>query len=360
MTNFKTLILFIILITSVIYTQGPKKRLNARSKYNTLKISSTFPIGVAVNKNSLDSKIYKKVLLREFNSITTENSLKWRQTAPSATEFTFADADPIVKFATQNGIRVHGHCLIYFENTPDWLQNFQGDTAAWDTIFKHHIQTLVTHFKGKIAGWDVVNEAFNDAGARRLYTDDKKYVNIWEKHLGKDYIAKAFIYAHMADPSAILFYNDYAQERAPKKLDAILELVNTLKSQNVPIGGLGIQLHIDINTNIDGVNNALKKLSATGLKIHISELDIRQNPSDKTEPASTFGSQKQSEMYYAVANSYKTIVPKKLQYGITFWGLSDKDSWIRNSQNKKDSPLLFDDQYNTKQSFKAFIRGLRQ
>ena len=178
--------------------------------------------------------------------------------------------------------------------------------------------------------------------------------------MGPDYTARAFQYAHEADPNALLFYNDNKQETNEKKLNAIINMVNDFKRRNIPIDGLGVQMHININTPNEGIENALKRLAQTGLKIHLSELDIRINPKNDFSIDSASALKAQADKFYFVAHAYSTIVPKSQQYGITFWNVTDKDSWITTSKHVLDSPLLFDKNYNAKAALKSFSDGLKQ
>jgi endo-1,4-beta-xylanase len=212
-----------------------------------------------------------------------------------------------------------------------------------------------------------VNEAFDENG--EIWNDElnqvtkKTDVNVWKLHLGPDYIARAFVYAHEADPNAVLFYNEFGQERMPKKLQAIVNMVNDFKARHIPIGGVGLQMHLTIKQPLAGIDNALEKLSATGVQVRISELDIRINLTYKAhDPDSLQNVAKQKNMFYAVARDYSRIVPKDQQYGITFWCVTDKDTYINVGADKRgywESPLLFDVNYKRKPAYAAFIAGLR-
>lgn len=327
-----------------------------------LKAIAKFPIGASVDPKRLYIiKQYGNIVSGQFNSVTTENALKWATVQPEETRFNFNKGDSIVAFAQKNGLRVHGHVLVTVSSSslPEWVNEFKGDDAAWESMFKNHIQTIVKHYKGKIASWDVVNETFDEKGQVRTTTQSNE-VNNWAKHLGSDYTAKAFQYAREADPDVLLFYNDNKQESSEKKLNAIINMVADFKKRGIPIDGLGLQMHININTSNNGIANALRKLTATGLKIHISELDIRINPKNNSFFDSTAALKAQADKYYFIAHAYTTIVPKAQQYGITFWNVTDKDSWITLSKKAKDSPLLFDKNYKQKTAFNAFCEGLKQ
>ena len=332
---------------------------------SSLKAISPFPIGGAISPELLtNNKLYRKVVTDEFSSITTENVLKYGMVHPEQNSYDFSKGDLLIEFALKNHKRVHGHCLAWHESVPKWLYEFQGDSAAWENLLQQHIQTVVGHYEGRITSWDVVNEAFKDDGSYRMDTinDEKKHRNItlWRNHLGSDYIARAFIYAHKADPKALLFYNEFGQEYSKEKLAAELKMVEDFKQRNIPISGLGIQMHINIDTKEKGITNAIKQLAATGLLIHISELDIAVNTKkDKDFVFTDSLKAVQSKKYAFVVEQYKKLVPKKQQYGITFWNVGDADSWLINWKKVIDYPLLFDTNYQRKECYEAFAKELK-
>ena len=331
----------------------------------TLQSASPFPVGAAIDPYLLRSNTaYRHIVETEFNSITPENVLKWAGVHPAENRYDFSRGDTLAAFAMEHHKRFHGHNLCWYQYNPAWVRNFSGDSLAWENIFKTHIQTVVSHYKGKATSWDVVNEAFHDDGTLRVEdtnpNDKKDDGCIWARHLDKDYIARAFEYAHEADPDALLFYNDYDQEIHPEKLQAIINTVKDFKKRKIPINGIGIQMHITINTPNDGITNAIKQLAGTGLKIHIAELDIRVNT--KNDSALTYTKQlqaAQSDKYAFVIHQYKKLVGKKQQYGITTWNVGDADSWLRHFYNKADWPLLFDDSYSKKQAYYSFLQALK-
>ncbi|HVV53947.1 MAG TPA: endo-1,4-beta-xylanase [Mucilaginibacter sp.] len=327
----------------------------------TLKSVASFPIGSAVVSGSIKNNYsYRNTLVTQFNSVTSDYELKFNWIEPQQGVFNYADGDYIVAFAMQNNMRVHAHNLIWHIALPDWVLNFQGDSLAWENLFKTHIQTEVAHYKGEVASWDVVNEAFRDDGTLRNQDINPGDGSIWRRHLGPDYIARAFQYAHEADSNAILFYNDYGQEWSTPKLDSIIAMVNDFKKRGIPIDGLGMQMHININTGNDAIQAALQKLAATGLKIHISELDISVNPNNDPNIVYTSALQsQQAAKYRFVAQTYISTVPPAQRYGITTWEFSDADSWIPLLLKQKDWPLLFDNFYRKKTAYYSFLNGLK-
>lgn len=333
----------------------------------TLKSVAPFKIGAAIDVYLLQTNaLYKSTLIKEHSSITIENAVKWPTVHPSQNTFDFSGGDYIADFCSENNKRLHGHCLIWYQSNPDWLNNFVGDSLAWEQLFKTHIQTVVAHYKGRATSWDVVNEAFRDDDGTLRVLDKYPGDNfddgcIWARHLGSDYVARAFMYAHEADPDALLFYNEYGQEWSDAKTNAIVNMVNDFKARGIPISGLGMQMHTEINAPNSGITTAIQKLAATGLLIHISELDISVNSSNDQSVAFTTALQnQQADKFAFIAGEYKRLVPAAQQYGITTWNLSDKDSWIRTYIKHKDWPLLFDDNYNRKPAYYSFRDAIKK
>ncbi len=311
-----------------------------------------FHFGAAVNASLLRSNAnYKALVVKEFSSITAENAMKFSATHPAENTYNWTDADEIVTLAQLNGKRIHGHTLNWYKSLPLWVTNFTGDAAAWENLLKTHIQTVVGHFKGKVASWDVVNEAFEDNGTLRN--------SIWVQKLGADYIARAFQYANQADPSALLFYNDYGHEYSVAKRTAILNLVNDLKARGIPIHGIGLQMHTRYNQTDANIEAAIVSAAATGLKVHIAELDIALNPDNISSLTYTTSlANLQAAKYKFIVKTFNAI-PKAQQYGITTWNVTDADSWIPTEYNRPDWPLPFDKLYQRKAAYQGILDGVK-
>ncbi|WP_295674122.1 endo-1,4-beta-xylanase [uncultured Mucilaginibacter sp.] len=353
------------LLACLLIAEGCKKNSPSTTQpvVATLKATAPFPMGSAITSNGiLSNYFYQGVLLTEYNSMTADYEMKFDITEPKRGAFNYAPGDAIVGFAAQHHLRMHGHNFIWHQALPDWVLNFQGDTPAWETLFKTHIQSEATHYKGQVASWDVVNEAIRDDNGQLRNQDVSPgdgTGSIWRQHLGPDYIARAFQYAHEADPGALLFYNDYGQEWGGVKLDSMIALVTGLKNRGIPISGIGMQMHIDINVDTAGITSALKRLAATGLLVHISELDISVNPGNDPNIVFTSALQlKQSALYQFIAESYRKNVPAAQRYGITTWEFCDADSWIPPFFNRKDWPLPFDATYKKKPAYFGLLKGL--
>ena len=322
----------------------------AYSQDRYLKNQYTFPIGASVNPRLLTTnEAYRNIATSEFNSITAENHMKMMLIHPDSDRFDFSKGDELIKFARDNNKRMHGHTLVWHNQVPAWMSAFSGDLQAWESMLKNHIQTVVRHYKGQVAGWDVVNEAFLDDGSLRP--------SIWSKNI-PDYIAKSFQWAHEADPNALLFYNDYGQDGKPKKMEAILNLVKDLQARQIPIHGLGLQMHINISAKNEDIRRVIEQSTATGLVIHFSELDIAVNPkNDSTFVYDDAAKEAQMQKFDLVFNAYRAI-PKQQQYGITFWNVGDRDSWLRGYfKRPKEYPLLFDDNYQRKAIYTSLINN---
>ena len=234
--------------------------------------------------------------------------------------------------------------------------------TAVDTAMSRYIRNTTTRYAGKVKAWDVVNEAISDGtGTVRTNTGtttgDKFY---WAQYLGRNFALKAFQYAKAADPSALLFINDYNLESDNIKLDSLLGYVNELKAKGAAIDGIGTQMHISINSSQAAIDNMFRKLATTGLKIRVSELDIRVNPANIagfTPTAAVLESQ--ATMYKYVVDSYFKNVPAAQRYDITIWGVADPDSWYVTSMGRSEFALLFDAGYNKKPAFTSVLQALK-
>jgi endo-1,4-beta-xylanase len=237
------------------------------------------------------------------------------------------------------------------------------DSAAVASFMKKYITKTVSHYKGKVNSWDVVNEPLDGSGNIRsnpnLNKPTKGGIFYWDQYIGDQYIPMAFKYAHQADPDAKLYINDYNLASDATKLNALVDLVNQLKKNNVPIDGIGAEMHININTSHSGIDHMFQRLASTGLLIRISELDIRINPKNNKDFKLTNSLLiDQQRMYNYVVYSYIQNVPKSQRSGITVWNLIDNGSWIVVNQGHIDYPTLFNKNYQKKPAFSGLMEGL--
>jgi endo-1,4-beta-xylanase len=332
-----------------------------------------FLIGGALNRNLVTGRDPNAAALavKHFNTATAENDLKWQRVHPQPNQYNWEPADSFVAFCEKNQMVVIGHCLVWHAQTPRWVfQDDGGDPLTRDALLarmKDHIMTVVGRYKGRIKGWDVVNEALDDRGAMRDTqwlrivgegSPDKKY----------DHIENAFRWAHEADPDAELYYNDYGLETSKAKCDAAVAIVENLKSKGLRIDGVGVQLHGGLTyPSIEGLEYALTSLAATGVKVMITELDIRTQTrgyrgadisrvnragTDDPTAAAAETQKKLADKYaeiFSVLLKHKTDITR-----VTFWGVYDRTSWIGGS------PLLFDRDYQPKEAFFAVVKAAQQ
>lgn len=325
-----------------------------------------FTMGVAVSPRSLKTD-EAGLILKHFSSITPENAMKMGPIHPKENEYFWRDADSIVAFAEANHLKIRGHNLCWHNQAPRWIfTNAAGDTVSKEILLqrlKEHITTVVNRYKGKIYAWDVVNEAISDKPGEYLRNSP------WYRICGEEFIAKAFEYAHAADPEALLFYNDY-NEIDPVKREKIFRLVKSLKDAGVPIHGVGLQGHWAVNEPSEGeLVTTIKTFAALKLKVQVTELDISVYPKEhsarerKAEDVNTeFTAEKENaqvEMYkrcFRVFEKYRNVVT-----GITFWNISDRSSWLDNFpvRGRKDYPLLFDKNLQPKKAFWEVVGTLK-
>lgn len=317
-----------------------------------------FLVGAALNAaqfSGLDT-IGAAIVRAQFNSITPENVLKWGSVHPRPGTYDFAAADRYVAFGEQNRMFIVGHNLVWHNQTPRWVFEDSmggGHPVSRDTLLarlRDHIHTVVGRYRGRIKGWDVVNEALNDDGTLRRTP--------WLTTLGEDYVATAFRFAHEADPDAELYYNDYSLENAPKRRGAV-ELVQRLQNEGIPIAAVGLQNHDRLDwpspaqedSTIDG-------FAALGVRVMITELDVDVLP----RGADPFVDGLPDSLQQALARRYAELFGSYLRHRgtvtrVTFWGVTDRDSWLNNwpVRGRTNYPLLFDRNGRPKPAFAAVI-----
>lgn len=354
---FSLATLIIIFFNSCEKVRGENVESDLISSADTLRAlkdfyKDYFPIGVAVSPVALTGS-ESVLILKHFNSLTAENVMKPALIHPEENRYSWDNADKIVEFARVNGMLLRGHTLCWHKQTPGWLfKGPDGNTVTKELLLarlKDHITQVVTRYKGRIYAWDVVNEAIDD--------DDSKFMREtdWFKICGEEYIAKAFQWAHEADPDAQLFYNDYNTE-SPAKRDKIYRLLKKLIDDGVPVTGIGLQGHWNIEYPSEkDLRDAIEKFSSLGLKVQITELDVSVYTSDQSDPADNVFTaereKKQIEKYEMVFRVLRDC--RKVITGVTFWNVSDKSSWLDNFpvRGRKNYPLLFDQNLKPKKAY---------
>jgi endo-1,4-beta-xylanase len=321
-----------------------------------------FPVGVAVTPRSLTGE-EAQLILQHFNSLTAENAMKMGPIHPQENRYNWNAADSIVSFAQRHGLKVRGHNLCWHEQTPEWLfKDEKGNRASKAVLLqrlKDHITTVVGRYKGKVYAWDVVNEAVNE------HPDSLLRNSLWYQICGEEYIAKAFEYAHAADPDALLFYNDYS-ETDPQKRERIYTLLKKLLDAKVPVHAVGMQGHWSLQHPTENdLRAALDRYASLGLSIQVTELDMTvYNWGNNNRPAGITGTytytpeveQKQAAQYKMIFNVFREY--KNVITGVTFWNVSDRYSWLDNFpvRGRKNFPLLFDQNLKPKRAYWEVVR----
>jgi endo-1,4-beta-xylanase len=301
-------------------------------------------IGTAVNTDLLGSDpTYTAILDREFNSVTPENAMKWESVEAQRGVLDFSAADRLVAHARAHDQVVRGHTLVWHSQLPAWLTSGTFTNDELEAILHKHITDEVSHFRGRIYAWDVVNEAFNEDGTLRD--------TIWLRQLGPGYIAKAFRWAHQADPHAKLYYNDYNLESIGPKSDAALALVQSLRRQGVPIDGVGFQGHLGIQYPYpDTLAENLKRFAAAGFDVAITEADVRMPLPVTDEKLAT-----QADYFSGMLNSCLAV---RRCVSFTVWGFDDKHSWVPTVFAGEGAATPFDESYQPKPAYFALRSAL--
>ena len=325
-------------------------------------------IGAAINQNQSDGRDSAAVDLvtRQFNSITPENLLKFQSVQPQAGQFTLDAQDRYVAFGLDRGMAVIGHTLVWHSQTPAWVwagpDGGLADRATMLERMRTHITTVVGRYKGRIRGWDVVNEALNDDGTLRD--------SPWRRGIGDDYIARAFEFANQADPGAELYYNDYNLATRTAKRAGAVRIVKDLQQRGIRIDAVGEQGHWRMDTPTDTeIDQTITELRATGLKVMITELDVNllppagpptpgQPPSPDANPyVNGLPDDVQQALARRYANAFRIFLKHRDDITrVTFWGVSDGDSWL--NRGRVNHPLLWDRQRRPKPAFDDVARVL--
>lgn len=329
-------------------------------------LGDKFEIGVALNTRQAAGRdtLATKIVQQHFNSIVAENSMKSGELLNEDKTYDFTQADEFVQFGVDNNLNIVGHCLIWHSQLPRWFcVDENGENVSADILkerMKNHISTVVGRYKGKVKGWDVVNEAILEDGSYR----NSQFYQI----LGEEFIPLAFQYAQEADPDAQLYYNDY-NEWYPGKRETVLRLINTLKERGIRIDGIGMQGHIGMNgPSLEEYQSTINDYANAGVKVLITELDMSALP----EPRRMGGANlTDTESYRQEIDPYTEGLPEEVAQAwnnrmrdffnlfiensdniirVTMWGVSDGDSWKNGFpvRGRTDYPLLFDRDHNPK------------
>ncbi len=348
---------------------------NPEKDVNTFKdaFEGKFLMGTALNVRQIagDEPKAIKIAKKHYNSIVAENCMKMEEIHPEEDVYYWDDADAFIEFGEANDMHIVGHTLVWHSQTAPWIfLDDNGDEVSREVLIermKNHIHTIVTRYKGRVDGWDVVNEAIEGDGSWR----ESK----WYQIIGPEFVELAFKFAAEADPDAELYYNDYGVS-GRAKCNGIYEMVKGLLDKGVKIDGVGLQGHLNFDMpEISEMEESIEKLSTLGLDLMITELDmtIIPWPSDEvtaeislnyelSEEYNPYPEELPDSVHHQVMNRYKGFFEMFLRHHekitrVTFWGVQDGNSW-RNDwpiEGRTDYPLLFDREYRMKEGVEEIL-----
>lgn len=332
-----------VLATSAVYTLVAQPAAASGTLRTHAAARGKF-IGFAAATGPLaNESAYRNIAATEFNQVTAENAMKWDATEPNDNQYNFGGADQIMAFAQANNQTVHGHTLVWHSQTPGWVQGL--GASAMRTAMQEHISTVVGRYASNAAltSWDVVNEAFNEDGSFRQ--------SFWYNTLGQSYIADAFRAARAADNNARLCINDYNTDGINAKSTAVYNLVQSLRSQGVPVDCVGLQGHLATQYGFPSqVQQNIQRFASLGVQVRITELDVRiPNPRD---------SQKDATQAQYFANYVNACMAVSGCAGITLWGFTDRHSWVPSVFPNECCALIYDNNYQQKPSYTAVHNAL--
>lgn len=367
--NYKTGIggLFLLLLTACGGNMQQTKQTEPSLKE---AFGDKFLMGVAINTHqTAEDTAAVRVIKHHFNAIVAENCMKSEVIHPEEDRYDFTDADALVDFGTKNGMTVTGHCLIWHSQCAPWFcVDKEGKNVKPEILkqrMKEHITTIVSRYRGRIKGWDVVNEAIVEDGSYRK----SKFYEI----LGEEYIPLAFQYAHEADPDVELYYNDYGMN-VPGRRNAVVRLVQSLKERGLRIDAVGMQGHMGMDyPSIEEFEKSLLAFAATGVKVMITEWDMSALPT-----ANHTANISDTVAYQKALNPYPDALPDSVSRAwnermstffnlflkhadvitrVTAWGVSDGDSWKNDFpiHGRTEYPLLFDRNHELKPFMKELM-----
>ena len=317
-----------------------------------------FLIGAAVSYELVSGRdeAVAALVAQQFNSLTAENAMKWASTHPREGVYDFTQADAVADFAARHGMTLIGHTLVWHQQTPDWVfQGPDGKPASRELLLSRmedHIKTVVGRYRGKVRGWDVVNEAVATKGTELLRDSP------WRRIIGEDYVEQAYRFAAAADPNAELYYNDYGLEN-PAKRDKVVQLIRRLQAAGIKIHAVGTQGHWHLQTPpLEEIERTIETFAALGVKVNVTELDMSLFTKPQTDnrykdgvPEAVLA--KQAARYAAmfeIFRRHRDVIER-----VTFWGTTDRSSWLNYMpiKDRSDHPLLFDRSGQPKPAFWA-------
>lgn len=333
------LVLVALVARSVSDKQGP----DAVALAGDLKVAAgKVLVGTAVDDTALRNEFgYQTDLAEQFSTVTPENAMKWSILEPERGKVDWSGADRLVDFAERSKQVVRGHPLVWFGQLPGWVQALRGPEVQ--QVMREHIRALVGRYGKRVGIWDVVNEPFEDDGTRRQ--------SVFQTQIGDGWIEDAFRTARAGNATAKLYLNEIGAEAPGRKSDALYALVKQLKAAGVPIDGVGFQGHFSEQGVPDGFRENLQRFAALGLDVAVTESDVALQV-----PAGAAALRKQARIFSEVVKDCLAVPRCR---SITFWGFTDRHSWIPATQPGRGAATLLDDELRPKPAYDAVLAALR-
>ncbi len=348
------------------------------SAEKTLKeaFDGKFLMGCAINveQSSGRDTVGDSIIARHFNSIVAENCMKCEAIHPEENRYFWDDADQFVKFGEEHGMNIIGHCLVWHEQCAPWFfVDEKGNEVTADVLrqrIKDHITTIVGRYKGRVKGWDVVNEAIEDDGSYRQ--------SPFYRIMGEEFIPWAFECAHEADPDAELYLNDYSMAK-PGKRETYVRIIDQLKHRHLRIDAIGLQAHSGLDyPDMQELEASMQEFISTGVKIQFTELDMNALP-NVFEAGNENANIEEDFAYNQRMNPYTEGLPDSVQQlwnvrlqamfdlalkysermnRVTMWGVYDQQSWLNDwpMKGRTNYPLLFDRNYKLKEAMGKYLK----
>jgi endo-1,4-beta-xylanase len=334
----------IVVAVAVRHRQGPEAQPLPGGPLRTLASARDIAIGTAVDATALRREPgYRADLAGQFSSVTPENAMKWAALEPSRGKYDWGDADRLVDFARGHDQQVRGHTLVWWNQLPGWLTGAHLGARDLRQALREHIRTVMGRYRGRVGTWDVVNEPLADDGSLRR--------SLWQRTLGDAWIADAFHTARTADPHAKLYLNEIGAEAVNAKSDALYRLVRGLRARGVPVDGVGFQTHVNLQGVPRTFRENLRRFAALGVDVSITEADVALE-----EPAGEDALRAQARVYRGIVEDCLAV---RACRSLTFWGFTDRHSWIPMASPGFGSATLLDRELRPKPAYRAVAEALR-
>ena len=343
-------------MSAPLYSATVAQRWDSRSSLRDCAEGAGVLFGAAVNPRLFADADYARVVAATCNMIEPENAMKWAAIRPAYDAFDYHEGDQVAAFARAHGQRVRGHVLVWDAYNPAWLRRGNFGAPELNRILRDHIYAVAEHYADQVFAWDVINEVFADGDSGALRSSiwyDRPGIGFAGK--GTAYVEELFRWTRAAAPDALLFYNDDPLVQ-PGRFPALCAMLTDFRERDVPIDGVGLQMHLDLATSLEPLHEMLSRLAALDLQVHITELDIAIRTGADGTTCDPDDLERQ-------ADRYREVIATCLEFpactALQTWGIADQHSWIPEfSRGEYGAALLFDPEYQPKPAYYAIMEAL--